>query len=364
MLNYKIALTLLPFVGDTNGKKLLAYCGGIEEIFKESASNLAKIQGISHKVISAIKHNKDIFIRAEKEIKFIEENNIKPIFFLDKEYPQRLKQCVDSPILLFYKGNADLNVQRIVSIVGTRTPTIHGKNICHKLLNSLSQADILVVSGLAYGIDVCAHKNSMANNLKTVGVLGSGLDIIYPEANKSVAMEMIEKGGLLTEFISGTNPDRQNFPKRNRIVAGMSDIIVVVESGKKGGSLITANIGFSYNRDIAAFPGRPDDALSIGCNLLIKNDIAHLVESGEDVLKLMNWQNSDKRNSSFQRSIFVEMDENEKLLFNIINDKEAHSIDSICIESGLTMSKTSAVLLGMEFKGVLKSLPGKAYQVI
>lgn len=350
-------------MGDTNGKKLVAYCGGVEEIFKESRKNLMKIPGISSKIVDAIIHNKEILSRAEKEEKFIEDNQIQPLFFLDKEYPQRLKQCADGPILLYFKGNANLNYQRTVSIVGTRTPSLQGRHYCEKLITDLKQANVQIISGLAYGIDICAHKNSLKNSISTVGVLGSGLDWIYPGNHKSIAEEMLENGGLLTEFVSGTKPDRQNFPMRNRIVAGMSDVIVVVESGNKGGSLITANLGFGYNRDIAAFPGRPDDEMAKGCNALIKGNIAALIESGKDLLKIMNWEIAPKK-PGVQRSIFVEFNETERILFDILKDGKLHTIDSLSVKSGLPMSKTSSALLGMEFNGIVKALPGKSYQLV
>lgn len=361
---YKIAITLLPNIGDTNGKKLIAYCGGVEEVFKETKQNLRKIPGISTKIIESITNHKQILERAEKELLFIEKNKIQPIFFLDQNYPQRLKQCADGPMLLYYKGNANLNHNRVVSIVGTRTPTLQGRRLCEKLVESLKQADVQIISGLAYGVDICAHKNSVKQGVPTVGVLGSGMDWIYPGVHKWVVNEMIENGGILSEFISGTKPDRQNFPMRNRIVAGMSDIVIIIESGSKGGSLITANLGFGYNRDIAAFPGRPDDEMSRGCNMLIKNNIASLIESGNDVLKIMNWEEKPEKKKNIQRSFFVEMNENEKILFDLINDGKAHNIDSLSIDSGLPMSKTSSALIGLEFKGIIKSLPGKSYQIL
>jgi len=363
LLRYKIAITQIPYIGDINAKKLIAYCGGVKEVFEESRKNIMKIPGISNRIVDSITNNKAIFNRVDKEMDFIEKNNIQPIFFFDKEYPQRLKQCADSPMMLYYKGNADLNSKRVVSVVGTRTPTQYGKAVCEKLIHSLKEIDVLIVSGFTYGIDVCAHKNSLKAGLNTVGVLGSGIDWIYPNANKEVAKEMMEKGGLLTEFLSGTKPDRQNFPQRNRIVAGMSDVVVVVESGGKGGSLITANLGFGYSRDVVAFPGRANDNISKGCNMLIKRNIASLIESGEDLLKLMNWEEDSKNKKAVQRSFFVEMNEQEKLIYNIIKDGKAHGIDNLSIESKLPMSKTSSVLLSLEFKGVVKALPGKTYQL-
>ncbi len=364
MPRYKIALTLIPFVGDINGKKLVAYCGGVEAVFKESKKALLKIPGISAKIVDSITKPAPLFRRAEKEVQFMEENGIKALFFLDDEYPARLKHCADGPLLLYYKGTADLNARRVAAIVGTRTPTKHGKMICEKLTATLKDADVLVVSGLAYGIDICAHRSSLATGLETVGVLGSGMNVIYPDANKATAIEMMNRGAILTEFMAGTMPDRQNFPQRNRIVAGMSDVTIVIESGKRGGSLITANLAFGYNRDVAAFPGRPDDKMSAGCNALIKSNIANLIESGDDLLKLMNWDKKPKKGKAVQRSFFVEMNENEKKLFELLKDGKTHNIDSLSLKAELSMSKTSAALLSLEFKGVVKSLPGKTYRII
>lgn len=363
MLTYKIALTLLPKIGVINGKKLIAYCGGIQEAFSATKSDLLKIPGISIKLVRAILDDRNkILERAEKEAEFVRKNEIQAIFYLDKEYPQRLKQCEDSPLLLYYKGNADLNKQKIISIVGTRTPSEYGKTMVAKIVKDLAKINPLIVSGLAYGIDITSHKAALKNNLETVGVLGSSLDWIYPKQNESIALEMIQKGGLLSEFMSKTKPDRQNFPMRNRIVAGMSDLTLVIESGAKGGSLITAKLAFDYNRDVMALPGKAFDKMSAGCNWLIKKNMATLIESGKDILELMNWEDQSKK--TVQRSIFVEVNAEERTIMDCIPEQESKTIDTISIESGFPMSKTSSLLLSLEFKGLLKALPGKAYQRI
>ncbi len=334
----------------------------MEEIFLETKKNLSKIPGISKKIIDSLK-DKTYFERAEKEISFIEKNEVKPLFFLDKDYPTRLKQCTDSPLLLYYKGNVDLNQSKVVAVVGTRTPTEEGKMLCEKFVDELVPYNILVLSGLAYGIDTWSHHTAVKNNMQTVAVLGNGLDKVYPAVNTKLAREMVKNGGLITEFISGTKPDRQNFPMRNRIVAGMADAVVVVESKDSGGSIITANLAFGYNRDVFAFPGRPIDINSIGCNNLIKLNTAQLINNANDMINALGWKKSEQ-NKNVQRSLFVPLDGAEQSLFEILNDGESHGIDSLCIDSGFTMSKTSALLLGMEFKGVLKSLPGKRYKLI
>lgn len=340
----------------------MAYCGGVEEIFLETKKNLSKIPGISKKIIDSLK-DKSYFERAEKEISFLERNEIKPLFFLDKDYPTRLKQCGDSPLMLYYKGNVDLNQGKVVAVVGTRTPTDEGKDICNRFVEDLLPYNVLILSGLAYGIDTWSHHAAVKNNMQTVAVLGNGLDKIYPATNTRLARDMIKNGGLITEFLSGTKPDRQNFPMRNRIVAGMADAVVVVESKDSGGSMITANLAFGYNRDVFAFPGRPIDVNSLGCNNLIKSNTAQLINNAQDFVKAMGWK-SVEANKNVQRALFVPLDDAEQVLFNILNDGESHGIDSLCIDSGFTMSKTSSVLLGMEFKGLLKTLPGKRYKLI
>jgi DNA processing protein len=361
---HQIAISMLPYVGDTNGKKLIAYCGGVEAVFKESRKNLEKIPGISQRVINSITQHAEVMRNAEKELRLLEDQNIQCLFYLDDEYPRRLKQCNDGPMLVYTKGKGDLNPMRVASIVGTRTPSIQGKKNCEKLVKKLSTAGVQIISGLAYGIDVCAHRAALKSGLSTVGVLGSGIDWIYPGNHKKTAEEMMEQGAILSELRLGSKPDRQNFPMRNRIVAGMSDIVIVVESAARGGSLITANLGFGYSRDVAAFPGRPDDEYSRGCNRLIKNNMASLIESGDDVLKMMNWAEEKEGKKEVQRSLFVEMDEAEKIIYRVLEDGKSHTIDSISMDSGLPMSKTSSLLLSLEFKGIVKALPGKAYQLM
>ena len=282
MLLYQIGLTLLPGVGDVLGKKLVAYCGGVEEVFRQSRKSLEKIPGIGVKLVDSIVNQKVLF-RAEEEIRFIEKYNITPLFYLDKKYPARLKNCDDGPIMLFFKGNADMNVARVVSMVGTRKATDYGKSVCEKIIEDLKAYGILVISGLAYGIDTCAHRAALEQNLMTVAVLGHGLDMIYPYLNRHLAEKMVDQGGLLTEFMSKTKPDRENFPRRNRIIAGLADATIVIEAAKTGGALITAEIANSYSRDVFSVPGRIGDPWSEGCNSLIKTNKAALVQRAADV---------------------------------------------------------------------------------
>lgn len=366
-LLYKLALTQISGVGDVLAKNLLAYCGSAELVFKTKKSQLEKIPGIGEitaRTIYAEIHNKAVLERCEREIAFIEKHAIEVLFFNDQNYPQRLKYCNDSPILLFYKGNANLNAEKIISVVGTRNMTNYGSSIVENLIKDLKDSGILVVSGLAYGVDVTAHKACLNYNIPTIGVMAHGLDRIYPSVHKSVSKKMVENGGLLTDFLSETNPDRENFPKRNRIVAGMCDAIVVVESSMKGGSLITAEIGNSYNKDVFAFPGRNNDELSAGCNAFIKRNKAVMIESAADLLYNMQWE--DVKPSKLKKAqipLVLNLGKEEQVIYDFLILKTSSHIDEICSNCEISMSKAAAVLLGLEFQNVVKSLPGKIYEM-
>lgn len=362
-LVYKIALTLIPGVGSVNGKSLVAYCGGVKAVFMEKKRTLLKIPGIGEQTVNAL-INHSVFGRAEEELAFIERNNIQPIFYLDKEYPVRLKQCYDSPLMLYYKGNADLNAPKIVALVGTRKATEYGRDMCKKIVEGLVDLNVLVVSGLAYGIDTWSHKAALDLKLETVGVLGHGLDRIYPFANRALAEKMIESGGLLCEYISNTKPDRENFPMRNRIIAGMSDAIVVVEAGVSGGALITAEIANSYNRDVFAVPGRVGDQHSEGCNRLIKINKAALIQSAKDISYLLNWDEIKVPKKAIQRQLFINLTPEEELVFNVLKEKGDLDIDTLLNETSILPSKAASLLLNMEFEGIIRCMPGKVYRLI
>lgn len=362
MLLYQIGITLIPGVGDIVGKKLIAYCGSVEAVFKEKKKLLLKIPGIGKSTVNSV-INQKILERAEEEIRFIEKYKIDTLFYLDDKYPYRLKQCEDSPMLLFYKGTADLNAPKIISIVGTRKASEYGKEICSSLIEGLIEQNILIVSGLAYGIDTCAHKTSLESNLKTVGVLAHGLDKVYPQLNKSLAEKMLNNGGLLTEFLSKTTPDRENFPKRNRIIAGLSDAVIVIESAIRGGALITADIANSYNRDVFAVPGRLYDKYSQGCNNLIKTNRAALVQSAEDIKYIMGWEIMKKKPKKQQR-LFIKLSPEEETIVNILKEKQELGIDKISSLSKLSASKVASALLNLEFEGIIKCLPGKVYRML
>lgn len=361
-LKYKIGLSLIPGVGDVVAKKLIAYCGGVEAVFNEKKKGLLKIPGVGTVVADAILAQ-NVLHRAEKEIAFIQKNNIQPLFYLDEKYPRRLKYCDDGPIMLYCKGQMDLNVQKIVSIVGTRQASDYGKKICAKIVEELVTHNVLVVSGLAYGIDICAHKAALSNNLQTVGVVAHGLDRVYPYLHKPVAEKMQNNGGLVTEFLSKTNPDRENFPQRNRIIAGLADAVLIIETGIKGGSLITAEIANSYNRDVFAVPGRLNDPCSEGCNWFIKINKAVLLQSVKDLEYLMGWENEEGKKQSRQKKMFVELNPDEKVLIDILNDNGSLAIDLLCLKSKMSTSKVASMLVNLEFSGVVKCLPGKVYQL-
>ncbi len=358
-LLYQIALTLIPNVGDVNGKKLVAYCGSPEAVFREKRKALMKIPGIGHVIVNNIL-NHNTFGRAEKEIAFIEKYKIRPLFYTDPEYPARLLNCEDGPLMLYYKGSANLNALRVLAVVGTRRVTNYGKLRCEEILNDLKEQEVMIVSGLAYGVDSCAHRKALDFGMETIGVLAHGLDMIYPGQNKKLAERMLEQGGLLTEFMSETNPDRENFPKRNRIVAGMSDAVLVIESGRRGGALITADLAGSYNRDVFAVPGRVNDEMSEGCNFLVKTNRAALCETGNDIAYLMGWDDKPVKKKT-QPELFIDLTADEKTILNLIKEAGEIAIDEIVLKSGLSTSKVAAALLNLEFEGVVRSLPGKIY---
>jgi DNA processing protein len=360
-LLYQIALTLVPNIGDIHAKALINIYGNAENIFKAKKKELETIEGIGTVRANSIKYFSD-FTSSENEIKFIEKYKIIPLFITDENYPKRLLNCYDSPPILYYRGNADLNNSKIVSIVGTRKNTDYGKIFTENLILGLQEQNVLVISGLAFGIDTIAHKAALKNNLQTVGVLAHGLDRIYPSQNKQLAKEMIEQGGLLTDFMSNTLPDKQNFPKRNRIVAGMCDALVVIESSLKGGSLITAELANGYNKDVYAIPGKTTDKNSEGCNYLIKQNKASLITHADDLLQLMNWTPKEKKQKK-QRELFIELTADEKIIVAILQQKDGVQIDEVYFKSGLSSSAVASALLMLEMQNVVLSLPGKVYKL-
>jgi DNA processing protein len=362
-LLYQIALTLVPHIGDVHAKALINTYGNAQAVFKAKQKDLENIERIGTVRARSIKSFTN-FDSSEEEIHFLEKNKISPIFINDDKYPKRLLNCYDSPALLYYRGNADLNASKIVSVVGTRNNSDYGKTVCEKLVEELNNENILIVSGLAFGIDTIAHKAALKNNLPTVGVVAHGLDRIYPAQNKGLAEQMTAHGGILTDFISNTNPDKQNFPRRNRIVAGICDALIVIESSKKGGSLITAELGNGYNKDVFAIPGRVTDSKSEGCNYLVKNNKALLITCADDLLEIMGWKSNQKVSPKKQRELFIELTPDEKIVVDILRQQEAMQIDELYLKSGLSSSAVAAALLMLEMQNIVAALPGKVYKLV
>jgi DNA processing protein len=360
---YKIALSLLPRIGPRLARNLVAYTGSVESIFNSKKSHLTKIPGIGDGTISQIDF-KVILESAEKELEFIAKEDIKWSFYLDKNYPARLKECDDSPVLLFYKGTDCLNADKSVSIVGTRRSTHYGDSICEKLVTELAEffPDILIVSGFAYGIDIASHKAAFKSNLPTLAVFGHGLNQVYPSLHRKYIKQVIDHGALVTEFTSQKVLDPGNFISRNRIIAGLSDATIVVESGIKGGALITADMANSYNRDVFAFPGRVGDQVSKGCNDLIKQNKAVLVESAADIITCLQWD-TKKNKVPIQKQLFEELNADEKILYDKMKEVQSITLDQLAREINHPVSKVSATLLNLEFKGLVKALPGKSFKI-
>lgn len=357
----KIALTMTPGVGDIAAKNLLSYCGSPSAVFKTPKSKLKNIPGIGEKTADTI-ISKSFFEKVEEELLFVEKYKIEVLFYTDDKFPKRLKNCTDSPILLYYRGNANLNQSKILAVVGTRNATDYGKSAIKKLMNELSNQDILVVSGLAYGIDTLAHKAALENGLKTVGVLGHGLHTLYPAQNKSLAKQMVENGGLLTELASSSQMLPSNFPQRNRIVAGMCDALLVVESATKGGALITANIANAYKKDVFAIPGNVYEKYSQGCNFLLKTHKALMVETADDIIRSMNW-NDEKVKPKAQKQLILDLNPKEKKIVDLLKNHEQLEIDELMKYLKSNHSEYSATLLELEMNGVILSLPGKSYKL-
>ncbi|MBN1989841.1 MAG: DNA-processing protein DprA [Bacteroidales bacterium] len=357
---------MIPKIGSINAKKLIAYCGGIQEVFHHKKKDLLKIPGVGDALANAITGS-DVLGKAEREVEFALKHNIKILYYLDADYPEWLKQCEDGPIVLFAKGANGLNFNehKMLSVVGTRNATDYGKSFCDEVISTLAQngQKVAIVSGLAYGIDIAAHKAALKNGLPTVAVLGHGLDTIYPAIHRNAAAEIAQTGALVTDFPTGTEFDRKHFIKRNRIIAGMSAATLVVESDAQGGSLITADLAISYNRDVFALPGDITSRYSKGTNYLIKTNRAALVESAEDIEFLLGWEK--KESKAVQQTLFptsLTPEEQQVLTFLRANGKEA--IDVIAVKTNLPIPKVSAILLNLEFAGFVKPLPGKVFALI
>lgn len=361
-LTHQIALTLIKNVGHVLAKSLLAAFGTAEAVFAASEEELLRVDGIGKLTAREILGT-NALREAEKQLEILHKHQVQVLFYTDESYPRRLRNCYDAPVLLYYKGTADLNYPRIVSVVGTRMATPYGLMLCRELAATLQHYNVLVVSGLAYGIDVAAHRQSLQYNIPTVGVLGHGLDRLYPYQHRQTANDMLKNGGLLTEFPLYTNADKENFPRRNRIIAGLADATIVIEAAVKGGALITAEIAGSYHRDVFAFPGRATDEYSKGCNFLIKTNRAALISHPKDLAYYMGWEAAVKRETLVQTALPVGLSAPELSIVNLLRISSLR-IDELSIKAGIVQSKLAILLLNLEMRGLIVSLPGKVYQCV
>jgi DNA processing protein len=361
-LFYLLALQKVEGVGDVVAKKLLSHCGDAESVFKTKSSLLKKIDGVGAFRLNSL-GDKSVFKKAEAELDFINSNSIAVSSFMEGHYPERLKHCVDGPILLFSSGNINLEKRKIISIVGTRQITPYGNEFCRNLISDLAPLDPIIVSGFAYGIDIAAHQAAMEHGLQTIGVVAHGLDRIYPRVHKKYVSKVEANGGFLTEFWSDTEPDKENFVKRNRIVAGMSEATIVIESADKGGSLITANMANDYSRDVFAVPGRVTDKYSQGCNNLIKTQKANVLTSAADLIYMLNWD-LETTTKPIQKQLFVSLEPDEQKVYDYLQQRGRQLLDTIALECSFPIFKMSAMLLNMELKGVIRPLPGKQFEAV
>ena len=358
-----LALMRVDLVGDIVAKRLINHLGSAEAVFKAKKPQITAIEGIGDIIYNNLK-NTSVFKLAEAEVKFVRENNIKPLFYLDSNYPDRLKHCIDGPVVLFTSGNINLEGRKTISIVGTRQMTSYGGDFCRKLIKDLAPLNPVIISGFAYGVDIHAHIIAMEQGLQTVGVVAHGLNQVYPKVHKKYVAKMEENGGFMTEFWSTSNPDKENFVKRNRIVAGISEATIIIESADKGGSLITANIANDYNRDVFAVPGRITDKYSMGCNNLIKSQRANVLTDAADLVYMLNWQLEEEKKKPVQKQLFVVLDNDEQKVYDYLQKKGKELMDIIALECDMPIFKISSLLLNMELKGVIRPLPGKLFEAI
>ena len=362
-LLHVLALLKVEGIGDVVAKKLINHCGSAQDVFQSKKKALLTIDGVGEILYKKLQE-KSIFQLAEKELLFIEKEDISCLYYQDENYPGRLKHCLDGPIVLFQSGNINLQDRKLINIVGTRQITPYGVEFTKKLITDLAPLNPIIVSGFAYGVDIIAHQTAMENNLQTIGVLAHGLNQIYPKTHKKYVAKMEQNGGFMTEFWSTSNPERENFVKRNRIVAGMCEATIVIESAEKGGSLITANMANDYNRDVFAVPGRISDKYSAGCNNLIKTQRAHLLNSAADLIYILNWDLEKKVSKPIQKQLFVSLTEEEQKIYDYLQNKEPELMDIIALDCDFPIFKISSLLLNMELKGLIRPLPGKLFEAV
>jgi len=358
-----LALMRVEGVGDIVAKKLINHLGSAEAVFNAKKMQLLAIEGVGEVLYNNLR-NTAVFKLAESEVKFVRDHGIKPLYYLDSNYPERLKHCIDGPVVLFSSGNIDLANRKTISIVGTRQMTSYGADFCRKLLEDLAPLNPVITSGFAYGVDIFAHQVAMEQNLQTIGVVAHGLNQVYPKVHKKYVAAMEQNGGFLTEFWSTSNPDKENFVKRNRIVAGLSEATIIIESAEKGGSLITANVANDYNRDVFAVPGRVTDKYSMGCNNLIKSQRANLLTNAADLIYILNWQLEEKKIHPVQKQLFVSLEPDEQKVYDYLLKNGKELMDIIALQCEMPIFRLSSLLLTMELKGVIRPLPGKLFEAI
>lgn len=358
-----LALMRIEGVGDIVAKRLINHLGSAEAVFKAKKAQITAIEGIGEILYNNLK-NTTVFALAEAEMKFIYKSGITPLYYLNPDYPERLRHCIDGPVLLFSSGNINLQSRKTISIVGTRQMTSYGADFCRKLIEDLAPLDPVIISGFAYGVDIHAHTIAMEQNLQTIGVVAHGLNQVYPKPHKKYVAKMEENGGFFTEFWSTSNPDKENFVRRNRIVAGLSEATIIIESADKGGSLITANIANDYNRDVFAVPGRVTDKYSMGCNNLIKSQRANLLTDAADLIYMLNWELEDKKSKPVQKQLFVVLEPDEQKVYDFLQKNGKELMDIIALECDMPVFRLSSLLLTMELKGVIRPLPGKLFEAI
>ena len=367
---YTMALTRLTNFNYQQALELYKTVGSAQLLFEHRNEIGDIIKDASPRLMEALKDWNEPMRRAEAEIRFMEEHRIRALTLTSDDYPQRLTECPDAPIIIYYTGNADLNQTRIISIVGTRRMTTYGEDLIRRFIRDLRQycPEVLIVSGLAYGVDICAHKQALENGYPTVGVLAHGLDQIYPYRHREVAAKMINHGGLLTEFMSQTNADKPNFVRRNRIVAGMADAVILVESAAKGGGLITAEIAQSYARSVFAFPGNVGQPYSEGCNNLIRDNGAGLISNAEDFVKAMGWLDETRLQQAIadgiERNLFPDLSPEEQQIVSLLQQTNGLQLNIITVKTGIPIGRLTALLFQLEMKGVVKPLAGGIYHLL
>lgn len=358
-----LTLQRISFLGDGSIKKLIQIFGSAQEVLAQKKARLLAVDGIGeHKLQDFWNEEHKAFAKAELE--YIKNNNISVTTYADASYPERLKHCIDSPIVLFTKGNINLERRRILSVVGTRKVTTYGKSFIEKFIEEIAPFNPVIVSGFAYGVDISAHKACIDHGLQTIGVFAHGLNQVYPKTHSKFIPAIEKNGGFVTDFWSSDSFVHTNFLQRNRIIAGLSEATIVIESAEKGGSLVTADFAVGYNRDVFAVPGRADDKLSLGCNNLIKQNKAHLCTSAADVAYILNWKLEDQAPKVVQKQLFVELTDEEKTVWRFLKKNDKEQLDLIALNCKLPTHKIASLLLQMEMKGVVRALPGKLFELV